>query len=679
MNKAYVLMRIYNPTVKELGAIDAVLNRNWSSNSEAMGLIEKIYYSRLNRALQSVSKNNANLIICDDTPRNDKWNRHNSQLQILLNNNFPCKDGLYLVQSCANQGSAMSMWLLRRYFIDITEHEPGAFAIILDQDDELNDNAVKDIEKQCSKNTVVVSSFSVNDPDNLNIIKDNSPCKKTWSILKRFEWYIPYFKTMGWTKAYSRNAMKTMVEDFEKYFKDNGNDISLFFNEYRAYDDFLDFYILVHKNIKIKINPNSSHIYYKHQDSITSNVKFDDFATTRPEILATLCKMCEHNASQLKVRWQKYLTKFMYIKITDIEAILAKYRNESKLGKIRLKEFEENTYPGWFARYLDSKYTELPLHNACTKYIRNMKEVNEVQDDMYQAITGVKKSVGQRQYKSYKILSWFLIVMPVILLTIIFVVNYITLYEGKILVNNGFRIDYFIEISSIIITLSSGIFTYTLKRKHEIKNVLNEEESIRKIFLSEFRDIIRHLDANLKVLIQIRIELDKRIDSNTKPASIHFENLKIPEDFAIFSEKILLLIDRKLVDDITRMQINLRNMNNSAKWLTEVVQDNKFSIYEIIKFIDWELCRIMAYYVNALYMAEHDFCFASEEQITRYFLNKDIKCKLTSLCLSLEEEEKQRFIAKCISAYFEDRRVKRKINLYRDNNTKSTAWFQVSM
>ena len=262
-----------------------------------------------------------------------------------------------------------------------------------------------------------------------------------------------------------------------------------------------------------------------------------------------------------------------------------------------------------------------------------------------------------RQYKFYVRLTWVyscLIALLILFFIVCSIINKAQYFDIK-------RLP---EICSILIPLITAVYSWLFGMQSNIKNKIEEEEHLRKIFFSEFKDMIRHLKANLRILIKLRFETAKPENKRMKPASIHFENLKLPAGSAIFSDKILLLIDRNIADDITRMQIKLRNMNNSAEWLKSLVEKKNYSVSSMKKALDWEIYRTITYLVNACYMKENEYHFATEEQLAAYLESQPIQNELSLLFKGVVPTEyRERAVAAYIAMYHEDREKSRKVVL----------------
>ena len=289
-------------------------------------------------------------------------------------------------------------------------------------------------------------------------------------------------------------------------------------------------------------------------------------------------------------------------------------------------------------------------------------KTNRTKKDEEATVQKKHSTAKDRQYKFYVRLIWvfsFLIASLILLFIVYSIVNKA----------QHFDIKKVLEVCSILIPLFTAVFSWLFGIKTNLKNKIEEEEHQRKIFFSEFKDMTRHLKANLRILIKLRFEIAKPENKRMKPASIHFENLKLPTDSAIFSDRILLLIDRNIVDDITRMQIKLRNMNNSAEWLKSLVEKKNYSASSMKKALDWEIYRTITYLVNACYMKENEYHFATEEQLAAYLESQPIQNELSLLFKGVVPPEyRKRMAAEYIRMYHEDREKSRKVILVPSGN-----------
>ena len=688
-------MRVFNPILAGMDKMDFVMNTNGYNNNRRTGALELKFLERFEKAIISVKINECNLIICDDTPRNNykRWRLHKKNIMhILKRHGFEINNGnLFLTEDDnGGNGSSLAQWKLRKLFLNVTENNKEAFAVLLDQDDILYHKAIKRISKKINYNSVVVSSFKIWGERERDIIGDGGI--KHNSLTEFGKWIncilsmFPHkLSTIGWTKIYSRNAMYYMVNDFERFFEKNNVNIYDFFKKYNAYEDFLDFYILIRKNINLH-TCSFTHIYYKHANSITARPNINAFKYDRAIMLGTLADMCVTNSEKLKSGWEKKLTCFLGVKIREIEGILKKNREIAIAGNHLMKPFMDETNDGWFVECIrnttNNIYIRQAINNWEKSFYKNKKrEYNENKNPtnprlinwikIYKkerklAIENIKKRTPkERQLQKNKI--HFRIGLALIIIALfLFLSPY--LFTIKI---DGYRIDIdviekvaygkVIEIVSIFITIIATFSSVMLELRKHLEIKADEETSLRKLYFAEFNDLIRHLEANLMVTIEMKIRMEN--DANAViPMSIHFENLKWPDKSILFMEKVAVIIDKSKVDDFSRLRLNLRNMNNSAEWLKNYCNTNFYTKEKMKEIIDWEIWRMMAYYVNFIYIRDHNFNFATPEQLDMYLSYPETKERLYNLFLSVRDRNnKIKMAAKYIEMYYKDRRIRRNV------------------
>lgn len=671
MKHAYVLMRVYNPVFGEMDAIDNVLNKGHLDNPNQPGPLEQVFLDRFNKAIWSVHVNDAALVICDDTPQKDiaKWNIHYSRIMsILCKHGFILNENLYLATTKGGEGSAMASWRLKRKFLDITQSESDAFAVLLDQDDELYENAIANIGEimmnKIEMNPVVISPYRIDGDVRLNIASNTDNKRKKWYFACKyyFKHELPGISTIGWTKAYSKGAMVTMVEDFEHSFNSNKLSIDTYLTEHKAYEDFLDFYILINNNVSVYYNRNKSHKYYKHPSSITSNPNLDAFIIDRPAMLATLSRICQDNCSKLCTYWDKYLIQFLTNKIDEIEGILAKYRNEALNGKAGMNSFKEMA-SGSFSEILkinyQDKYLSIAVDDWRKKHLKEIKKYHQHVPEAQYYLYDWQPSPQEKRLNSIKKINICLrcLSLVIIITVIILFINYWWCYGTD-----------FIHILGIIIPAFITLLTIVQGIQSRAEEKADEANRLRIIYYSEFEDLLRHIKANIKVGIQIYVELRKNKDkSSYRPSYIHFENFKWPENSTLFNEEIVLIIDKSKVDDFNRLRLNVRNMNNSAQWLKEYCQsEKKYNTLDMITMLDWELTRIIAYLYNFMYMRDHNFTFYTGQELRPYIASPEVKAELRSLFSEGKQENKDPLIAHFLEKYFRDRNEQRAV-LFNNN------------
>lgn len=661
MKQAYVLMRIYNKSIEGLDKIDNVVNFKWSEYKDSLGSVECSFFNVLERAIKSVSINNAFLIICDDSSRVciNKWKEHNKRLlNILHRYNFKESESLFFVATQGKEGSAMASWRLRKKFLEITACDFNSYAVFLDQDDELYEGAIKKIGKKMGKNTIVVSSFQIFGEKKRDITSNGE--NRQHKLLKNLflrKSLFPKLSSIGWTKSYSKSAMSLYVDDFETYFNNRNLSIEDYFRANKSYEDFLDFYILIRKDIKVLGNSFVTHKYYKHQYSITALPLMDDFEKTRPEMLFTLSNICQANSRKLYDNWAGLLESFLYIKICDIENILAKYRYEAEHGNLMMAPFKHKTYYGAFVDVLSFKYNDKYIINAIKLFENNcLMKLHQNKQSMAFDANYINMRYNWQKTPKQNQLDFY--TKMIIILLIVFV---IIIVFSIILILKSYN---FIELSGGVITVIGTIITTIYVIRNNMKVNADKEISLKELYFSEFEDLIRHIEANLKVEFQLYYELVNNKNKNIRPSWIHFENIMWPTSSYLFNDDIAILINKSKINDFVRLRLNLRNMNNSAIWLKMYVDSSMYDVTTMIKMLEWEITRTIAYYVNFSYMKENQFVFASDSQLDYYLSDPVVKAKLKSLLMSASDSKKDKIIAYFLKKYFVDRRKKRMVILH---------------
>ena len=204
-----------------------------------------------------------------------------------------------------------------------------------------------------------------------------------------------------------------------------------------------------------------------------------------------------------------------------------------------------------------------------------------------------------------------------------------------------------------ILALFGVILTILFNEVSKVKVFAEDEESAAKLYYSEFQDFIRHLEANLKVMIQIR----KELASDSIVQDIHFDNLRWPENSVLFSDDMAKLISRDRVDDFARLKVNIRNINNSATWLEEQALAKK----TLDEPLEWEMTRYFGYLVNMYYLESHDFRFPNANELDNYIHENSIKNRLSVLFMDYNSAERINEVNNYIDRYNDDRRMKRSV------------------
>lgn len=731
--RVYVLVRIF---CKDISDIDSFLEG-------------------LKKSLKTISDNNYNgdviPLIYDDTPSksHNYIVKRNNLLKELFYNNYKS-----LRASETNKGSAYAMHRLREYFVTREDAEDSDIAIILDQDDELKRDAIRNIVKRMPKDGIVVSPFRIEDNDGIDITDDGGRIHNILARILSFECltkllldsrikeepknqklFFPFslselkdlfigigknalqcfeqlkynllalFKlrygyadlsSICWTKSYSFNALKQYHEDLTEFIDKNvsrGKDkIETFYSQLDAYEDFIDFYVFLLKDVHVSGNLSVSHIYKKHQNSITATPNIDDFQLKRTNSLLTLIDLSYSKGKEAKFRknYKLMLHRFVASKVCQITCILnnyikyykkegkkefavfaAKVHNRyfvNKLTRLALGEDrgiiqDKELFKQQFSRSINTKsnfidlfsvsvYKSIPQYK-CKLKVNSARFILLCSAEQEKILRKIKEN--KEEGKQWNEISSHRRTQGDIILILLIVFFVITIY---ILVPN-FRLSSPFLLRDIQITTSAigflgAIITILSREYARIKTAMEEDVSTLKLYYSEFSDFIRHLEANIKILIEIRKQATW---STIDIQSIHSENLKWPENSILLSDEMAKLIPKNKVDDFTRLKINIRNINNSSKWLTELINQNKLTVSEL----DWEISRYFGYLINLYYLREHDFKFASHDELDNYIDENFIKFRLTELFMSYEDTDRMKLVEYYMTRYQDDRRMKRAI------------------
>lgn len=520
--------------------------------------------------------------------------------------------------------------------------------------------------------------------------------------------------SIGWTKSYSGKAMKLYHSDLSDFIKKNvslpkykttrnedTDKIKKFFNELDAYEDFIDFYVLLLKDVPISGILTTSHKYHKHPESITATPKVDDFRIKRTNSLLSLIDLCYANAgstpqdSHLHPNFKNLLHRFIASKSYQITSILKKYCSDYTVsGKKQYAQFAAMVHEEYFVNKLSrlaqnghrglkqdddlftkqfSRSTSTPqnfkdlfskeTYESISEYNlkltahspRNVLICSMKQEGAFRCTEKVVNKLSKRvtisahRKTQLRMIQFFLVLAFIALISLVYI---------------SYTNDSFKELNAALLAFLGVAFTLLVNELGRIRTSIEEDSASLKLYYSEFVDLTRHLEANMKVLLAIRKEIVGESTNDTgvknKPVNaqkIHFENLKWPETSVLFSDEMAKLMPREKVEDFTRLKVNLRNINNSAQWLTELATKGKLTISEL----DWELSRCFGYLINLYYMEHHDFRFATQNELDNYIHDNCIRYRLTALFMDCESSLRYKMVEYFITRYYDDRRMKRAI------------------
>lgn len=511
-----------------------------------------------------------------------------------------------------------------------------------------------------------------------------------------------YASTMGWTKSYSGEILNKYVSDLDVFLSSKSltvTDVPLeYFKAHPAYEDFLDFYSLLYEDVHITGTRRRTHKYIKTIDSITSTPDLESFRDHRTASLINLVDMCfyhggEDGAKKLREDYRYKLLRHLSVKILQIEGIMSKYRREYENGDdSHIKAiFAKYTHDGYFVSKLirlirqDDRHIQLDTdlfskailtvnHNTLSNFQKLYSDINNIPEygldlkssDLRYVIlkaTESESNIGivqgrnkndniedrydksltpkQRQYKMT--VAYGIFMLPIIILL---------LYSAKDVGTDP-------KITAGIFTIIAAILTFYMNEVSKLRTARIEEESRKKLYYSEFEDLIRHLEANMKIMIQLIGDMEE--GKISKPTAVHFDNLKWPSESCLFSDEMAKIIGKSKVDDFARLKVNLRNINNSAQWLYDYSHSSTYNKKSMIQKMDWELTRYFGYYINFVYLKENDFSFPSQAQIDTYIADRGIRHKMAQLFLADSPEDSDSKVKKYISQYYADRREHRSV------------------
>ena len=545
-------------------------------------------------------------------------------------------------------------------------------------------------------------------------------CKTIWYNIGRFflhYWhrflnhFIPRIglsdlSSIGWTKSYSREAMYKYHSALTNLIKNNvsliidesrnnqnADKIEKFFKELDAYEDFIDFYVLLLKDVPISGILTVSHNYIKHPDSITSTPKLEDFRIKRTNSLLTLIDLCYANSSALRTDFKKLLHRFVASKSYQITTILKKYCSDyNEFGKKQYAEFAAMVHEEYFVNKLsrlglgedrnidqdkllfENKFTrtkntaenftdlfckdtyesiaeyktKLTAHSPRNILLCSMRQEGELRNTRKKtAKVNSRVTISSHRKSQLRMIRIFLILATAVFIGIV-CLSYI-------------KQEYANQNAALLAFLGVA-FTILVKELGRIRTSIEEDSSSLKLYYSEFIDLTRHLEANMKVLLAIRKEAVGEYtrevsNKKVKAQNIHFDNLKWPLTSVLFSDEMAKLMPREKVEDFTRLKVNIRNINNSAQWLTELAAKGKLTVSEL----DWELSRCFGYLINLYYMECHDFRFATQNELDHYIHDNFIRYKLTMLFMDHGSDKRYEMVDYFITRYYNDRRMKRAV------------------
>lgn len=552
---------------------------------------------------------------------------------------------------------------------------------------------------------------------------------------------ITELSSLGWTKSYTKKVLNIYMSDLKELLGGNEKDaqkkeerVRSFFNDHRAYEDFIDFYPLLFESVTVTGVREATHDYVKNPASITSSPTVEDFRDHRTATLIALIDLCyarehaikDHNVqyqyARLCANYKIKLHRFVASKVYQIEAIINQYNERFVKGERQFADFDAKTHRGYFMSKLarlalgerrlglkqdddlfhydtsrrgdasrenfsdlfsEKVFNSVPYYgeiisSSSPRFVlrrsvfheKTMRRVGrkEQGDTEKSPLTSGGTTPNQ---KRLRFLYWgcfvccviFAICIGLLIWKLPWVADHREITEKIIRRGNKYLVSLkdYQQILAAFVALTGVIATIIANEIGKVKILAADEEATVKLYYSEFQDFIRHLEQNLKVLIQIRKEIKV---GKFNVESIHFDNLKWPTTSILFSDEMAKLIARDRVDDFARLKVNIRNINNSASWLQQAAQNHN----ELLKAIEWEIPRYFGYLINMYYLESNEFCFPSADQLDQFIHKNSFKNRLTRLFMDYEAKDRLEEVDSFIDHYLDDRRMKRSVLVEPTNN-----------
>lgn len=536
------------------------------------------------------------------------------------------------------KGAGCAQYLIRDTALGLAKDED--IFIQLDDDDYFTDNdAVKSIvEKFTDEVDICITGYKVVGDKSQDITNQAGSVHNQLLRDKLNQISLAYADSLGWTKSYRAKAIK----DFHQKLNEAENDILAYFEKNRAFEDFMDIIALCRERSKIALIDRATHCYRKHSLSITAKTDKEQFKQ-RANALALSVQM----AQSLDEDSQALVAKFCVVKILLIENILSKFRKENRSRWIskttngyfftlfintlkKSKATNGKSLLDYFAGIVESR----PSTDDSTKFVtpeERIKEACEIEAELGKVdvsncfiTTSIKQKDARKQAYNNTLNGYYIIIaISVVVIAVSVVLAIIEL----------------IDLVSVICSFCIAIITFFVDKIFSIKNKIAEEDAKIEIYHEEIKELTRHLLANLNILKG----LDESIERGEVKSvgEIHFTNIKIPADSILLSNDP---IQNSLCDDlnnIARLKVNIRNINNSADYLERLATKEKFDIKELHKAIQWEIVRYVGLLAQLRFFEENrNFKMPTIKQLKIYV---DVRRIREYIASELAPKDKDKF------------------------------------
>ncbi len=584
-------------------------------------------------------------------------------------------------------GPALAIYYLRKQLQSLFPKDRDIVLMLDDDDFFLRENVVSDIVSKMSEERINPNT-NINEKVNMCILPYEVAGKNSLDITngagtihrklviepladEKDVAQLAFAESMGWTKAYTYDMVCRYLDDLQVHFAYDESKLVGFYRKNNAYEDFPDIINICRKEAVLTACQNATHVYRKIPSSVTARPKLKDFRQKRTAYLSLLLSLSQ--IASLTDKGKEHIARYVIVKLVLIENIMAKFR----IDGYNFKLFRICTSKGDFYNLLIDRLKKDGLLDYLAQLLMNVEiykkevdgainpervikmagkaEVDEGNIDIQQCIRE-EVALGSKSADELKIkLRWTIAIAVLIFLTItaLLILIYIYVFD-----ENKDNINFL----SIVWAVLSVMITYISQKYVDYLKKIEDDEKTKTVYKSELEDLIRHLIASLNVLHKI----DKEMVYDKKPAAIHFKNLKIPANSILLSNEP---INNMMLDDlntISRVKVNIRNINNSADFLNSMVESRKYTSAQIKKALSWEITRYYGYIINMKYVVnDPSFRFPkNKEDLDRYVNIKNVLADIAKEIKISGDPNPIAVVTDRYEAYKQDREEERKVVMF---------------
>ena len=147
-----------------------------------------------------------------------------------------------------------------------------------------------------------------------------------------------------------------------------------------------------------------------------------------------------------------------------------------------------------------------------------------------------------------------------------------------------------------IIPLITLLWSLYLKDKQKWEKQIKHTEK----FCDLVNELGRHVQAGLRILLTIKYKMEN--DATFRPAQVHFSNLKVLSHLMSTEWDNYIIVDK--FNNLPKLRVNIRNLDNSAKYMEEYIESSAYNRDDMLKIIDWEITRYIGYITRFMFFAE---------------------------------------------------------------------------